>query len=353
MKKGLIVHNPIIRRKNHYVPEVYLKNFADANGNVWVYRLSVEHSNVPAWRPHSPAGIAYHSHLYTRLAAGAESDEIEQWFEREFETPAKEAIDRAINDERLSPAHWRDLIRFAAAQDVRTPARLLERLPEWQKTTEPLLNEVLRGVVERLEVANRTGVPLQPGPPDPNSELLPIRLRRDPIPGTDMTGLRLEAVVGRGMWLYTLRHLLTKTANMLLEYRWTIVCPFGDLRWFTSDDPVVKLNYNSQSDYNLGGSWGQTGSEILLPLSPTHMLYTQVGERPPKRGWAFPERETIMLRRIIGKHAHRMIIASAPTADIVELRTRTVSSQVVRSEREQWEKWHDEQTRAEQELMSS
>jgi hypothetical protein len=62
-----------MRRKNHYVPEVYLKNFADANGKLWAYRLLVEHSNVPEWRSHSSAGIAYHSHLYTRLATGAES----------------------------------------------------------------------------------------------------------------------------------------------------------------------------------------------------------------------------------------------------------------------------------------
>lgn len=342
-----------MRRKNHYVPELYLKNFADANGKVWAYRLLVEHSNVPVWRPHSPAGIAYHSHLYTRLAAGAESDEIEQWFEREFETPAEEAIGRATNDERLSPAHWRALIRFAAAQDVRTPARLLERLPEWQRTIQPLLNNVLQGTVKKLELAKRTGVPVAPGRTDPNVELVPIKLHRDPVPGTDMTGLRLEAVVGRGMWLYMLKHQLTTTLNVLLDHRWTIVRPSGDLRWFTSDDPVVKLNYNSPADYNLGGGWGWMGTEILLPLSPTHMLYTQVGKRPPSRGWAFPERETNMLRRVIGEHAHRMIIASTPLADIVELRARTVDSQAARGEREQWEKWHDEQTRAEQELRSS
>jgi hypothetical protein len=341
-----------MRRKNHYVPEVYLKNFADANGKLWAYRLLVEHSNVPEWRTHSPAGIAYHSHLYTRLATGAESDEIEQWFEREFETPAEEALDRAINDERLSPAHWRVLISFAAAQDVRTPARLLERLPEWQRTIQPLLTDVLEGAVQKLEVAKRTGAPMQPGPADSNSELLPIRLRQHPLPGTGMTGLRLEAVVGRRMWLYMLKHLLTKTAQVLLEHRWTIVRPFGDLRWFTSDDPVIRLDYNGPSDYNLGGGWGWTGSEILLPLSPTHMLYTQVGKRPPSRGWAFPERETMILRHIIAKHAHRMIIASAPAADIMESCARAVDSQAVRSEREQWERWHDEQTRAEQDLMS-
>jgi hypothetical protein len=339
-----------MRRKNHYVPEVYLKNFADANAKLWAYRLLVEHSNVPEWRSHSPAGIAYHSHLYTRLATGAESDEVEQWFEREFETPAEEAIARAVNDERLSPAHWRALIRFAAAQDVRTPARLLERLPEWQKTIQPLLNEVLQGAVQKLEVAKRTGVPVQPGPPDPNSELVPINLRRDPIPGSGMTGLRLEAVVGRGMWLFMLKHLLTKTVNVLLEHRWTIVRPFGGLSWYTSDDPVVRLNYNNPTDYNLGGGWGWTGSEILLPLSPAHMLYTQVGKRPPARGWAFPERETIMLRRIIAEHAHRMMISKVHETDLTLFRPRTVDASAVRREREAWERWHEEQSKAEAEL---
>ena len=342
-----------MRRRNHYVPELYLKNFADANGKVWAYRLLVEHSNVPIWRPHSPAGIAYHSHLYTKSAAGAESDEIEQWFEREFETPAEEAIARATNDDRLMPAHWRALIRFAAAQDVRTPARLLERLPEWQRTIQPLLTDVLQGAVLKLELAKRTGVPIESKQTDPNLELLPIKLHRDPMPGIDQIGLRLEAVVGRGMWLYMLKHQLTTTLNVLLEHRWTIVRPFGNLRWFTSDDPVVKLNYNSPADYNLGGGWGWTGTEILLPLSPTHMLYTQVGRRPPSRGWVFPERETKMLRRVLGEHAHRMIIASAPLEDIVGSRPRVVDSKAARGEREQWKNWHDEQTSAEEELRQS
>ena len=120
------------RTEHHYVPCVYLKRFTGANGKVSVYRLLVSHPNVAEWKPLSPRGIAYHDHLYTRMLSGSESDEIEDWFGREFETPVKEAIDRATHDQRLTTSHWKSLIRFVAAQDVRTPARLMERMAEWQ-----------------------------------------------------------------------------------------------------------------------------------------------------------------------------------------------------------------------------
>ena len=81
------------RTEHHYVPCVYLKNFAGANGKVFVYRLLVSHPNVRTWQPFSPRGIAYHAHLYTRMVSDSESDEVEEWFGREFEAPAEEAID--------------------------------------------------------------------------------------------------------------------------------------------------------------------------------------------------------------------------------------------------------------------
>ena len=72
-------------------------------------------------------GIAYYSRLYTRITSVGPSDDFEKWLEHEYEAPAASALERAVGDERLSPPDWQHLVRFAAAQDLRTPARLLER----------------------------------------------------------------------------------------------------------------------------------------------------------------------------------------------------------------------------------
>jgi hypothetical protein len=341
-----------IKTKNHYVPSVYLKNFANRQGKVSVYRLLVAHPSVRRWQRLSPRGIAYHSHLYTRIVSGTESDEVEEWFGREFETPAEEALERATHDRRLTPAHWASLIRFAAAQDVRTPARLMEEMAEWPKTIPPLLDRVLRGSAAKLEQAKRSGIPIQASPM-PFSEYVPLRLHKEVGPGEAMGQLRLETVAGRGLWLFGLRHLLTSTIKVLLEHHWTIIQPHNDFTWFTSDDPVIKLNFNSPTEYDLKGGWGSKRTEILLPLGPKHLLYAQVGLRPPARGTTLRFEHTLILRRIIAEHAHRMIFAAEPSPDVTEFRPRLVDSDLVRSEREQWQRWHREQMSAEQALAGN
>ena len=68
---------------------------------------------MPLWRRTSTRGIAYHEHLYTKIAASGESDEVERWLGAEFEAPAEEAIEKAVSDKRLTPADWRLLARFS------------------------------------------------------------------------------------------------------------------------------------------------------------------------------------------------------------------------------------------------
>jgi hypothetical protein len=64
--------------QSHFVPKGYLKGWSADGKRVWMYRLLVSTDSVPAWMKRSIRGIAFHQHLYTRLAAGAETDEIEK-----------------------------------------------------------------------------------------------------------------------------------------------------------------------------------------------------------------------------------------------------------------------------------
>lgn len=120
--RGRFMTDTPFRRDNHYVPCGYLKRWAARDGRVWTYRILVPHPAVHQWKPSSPRGVAYHSHLYTRLVAGRETDEVEKWLDSEFEAPAQEAIEKATSHGRLTPDDWERMLRFLAAQDVRTPA---------------------------------------------------------------------------------------------------------------------------------------------------------------------------------------------------------------------------------------
>src|SRR5690606_27355925 len=128
------------RKDNHYVPKLYLKQWAH-EGHISTYRLLVPSENVPLWKKHSLKGIAFHQYLYTYLAGQEETDEFEHWLDSEFESPAEEAIRRVVQEDRMCPEHWRRLVRFAVALDLRTPARLREFIRRQNETLQGLMDK--------------------------------------------------------------------------------------------------------------------------------------------------------------------------------------------------------------------
>lgn len=335
-------------RDNHYVPCAYLRGFASPSERLFAYRILVPHAEVPLWKEKSIRGVGRLSHLYTRIAAGRETDEIERWLDREFEAPAAEALRRATSDGRLTPDDWRHLVRFLAAQIVRTPAYFVDKLPGWHTDLPNLLNSTLQELVQKLDAAKRSGEPITV-PDAPHSDYLNVRVTTEARPGQETAELKGTMVAGRNLWLFTMRHLLSGTgaAKLLHEHSWSILAPYKDLTWFTSDDPVIRLNYHAEDRYDFKGGCGSPGTEILLPLSPHHLLYTRIGHRAPRRGTVFPRAQTEMIRRFIAEHAFRMIFAASEEADVAKLRPRTVNDQLFRNEREKWQSWPAEQTAAE------
>jgi hypothetical protein len=338
-------------RDNHYVPCVYLKGFASSKERVFGYRTLVPRREIPPWRERPIKGVGHLLHLYTRIAAGRETDEIERWLDRDFETPAAEPIQKATSDSRLTPEDWRHLVRFLSAQMVRTPAYFVENFPRWQATLPDLMNSTLQESVRKLEAAKRSGEPIT-APDAPNSDYLPVRVTAEVRPGQESGHFKATMVVGRNLWLFNMRHLLSRTGatRLLHEHRWSILAPCKGLTWFTSDDPVIRLNYGEKG-YNFKGGCGKPGTEIFLPLGPYHLLYTRIGHLPPSRGTVLPRAETERIRRFVAEHAFRMIFAASPDADVVELRPRTVDDALFRNERKNWQAWHAEQTMAEQGLV--
>jgi hypothetical protein len=336
-------------RENHYVPELYLRKWASPDQRLWVYRILVSNSEVPLWRRGSVGGIAYHSHLYTRIAGGRETDEFEKWLDREFETQAEEPLRKATSGTRLTPDDWQRILRFAVAQFVRTPAHLIASLARWHDTMPTMLKRTLETSVRRIEQALAAGK--RPASPEKAEADLPIRVTTERGLGQEPGKLKAEVVVGRGLWQFEIRHVLTTTLHLLPTLRWTVLSPPSDMNWITSDDPVVLLNYYGPGSYDFEGGWGNPGSEILLPLGPRHLLYAHVGKRPPQRGEIMPRERAEMIQRFIAEHAHRFVYSCTPDPAVERLRPRRVSAEQWQQERDQWRRWHEDQTNAERELM--
>ena len=192
-----------------------------------------------------------------------------------------------------------------AAQDVRTPAWFEEQFKRWDTWLPGLVENTLCESLRTLEEAKRAGQPLPEQKPV-NRDGFPLRMSTKLERRGNGQGWA-EILNGRALWLWSMRHALERTWKELCKHKWTILRPPEGTAWFTSGNPVVRLNFGSPAKYDFGGGWGSPGSEILLPRGPQHLLYTQIGKRPPLRGETMRPVQAELVRRIIAEHAHRMV----------------------------------------------
>jgi hypothetical protein len=334
-----------LTRDNHFVPQLYLKNFAAPSGEVIEHRILVSRSSVPVWKPVNVAGTGYEKNLYTRIVRGEEADDIEQWLSREFESPAKEPFQKVLADKELTRGDWETLIRFLACQIVRTPAFLIKYLPIWNQMAPELLNLKKKDFEASLRKATESGERIV-RVDVPHREYFPMTIDRQDLPEENKVRFTRKLLVGRGLWFYTMKQTLTSTLKVLYKHTWIILEAPARLGWFTSDDPVICLNFRSDSDYDFNGGWDRARANILFPLSPRHLMITEIGAGSyPRR---VPSRyHARLFRRMIAEHAHRRIYSLAEDLKIPKLRPRVVDAVAFQNEKALWETWYEDQSRAE------
>jgi hypothetical protein len=339
-----------LKADNHSVPKLYLKHFASADDEVHCYRTLVSRSQVPSWKKSHISSIGKQIHLYTRALADRYSDETERWLDKEFESPAEKSISKVVQDEPLSKGDYRFLVRFLIAQMVRTPAYFLRHRHKWRNFSDEEFGRIPREITSQTE--NLHSEPVE-GSVDPLIDYFPISLRADPLPDNKGVKFNTRIFIGRSMWVFVMRHILTNTVALMEQHRWTILSTERDLPWFTTDDPVVCLNFRSPSNYDFEGKWNVARTIIFLPLSPRHLLFTEVGKNRFDRGEVLNRDVAKMLRRIIAEHAHRYIYS--PTADkrIEQFRARIINPEELDAERQFWNEWHNQQSCDERTWQSS
>ncbi|ADE57062.1 hypothetical protein Amico_0933 [Aminobacterium colombiense DSM 12261] len=201
------------------------------------------------------------------MVSGEESDEFERWLDSEYETPANRALEKVVSNQRLTVNDWQVLIKFLAAQDVRTPARLYEHLKRSRESLQEALENTLQVLKEKLECDEKIdGANLKVT--NQTASLLPLRVTTESSSGEKEVTIKAETYIGRGTWLFSIRHLLENTFKVLLNHKWTIVKPAKGFKWFTSDNPVVKLNFTNSQNYDLKGGWGNPKGNIFSQSVP-------------------------------------------------------------------------------------
>lgn len=340
-----------LRIKNHYVPECYLKRWSDLDGKIYTYKIIVPHSNVPFWKKFYSASIAYQRYLYTTMISGSMSDDLEVWLSVNFESPANNSLERATSDQRLTRDDWHKLIKFLASQDVRTPARLSDYLKKSQEKVPQILEEVLSGLPEKLE--NGLSIESEPIGIESALEAFPLKVTTRVKDGENMGYLEAKTYVGRSTWIYGIRHLLTKTSEHLHTHKWSILKPAKGYYWPTSDNPVVKVNYYSEGNYDLNGGWANKKGNIIFPIGPEHALFVQIGDKPMPKGKRLSVSLTKKIIKLICENAHRKIFSIKCDDGILQYRSRAIDPAFLQKEKYEIEKWNRENLEKELEYFQN
>ena len=337
-----------ISRDSHFVPRATLQRWSDDGVHVFAYRILVSSPKVPEWRRRPIRGLACHRDLYTVFNGGQERDDFEKWLANEYERPGLEAIEKLLSRSRVTPPDWHRIARFVAAQDVRTPLSFVESMQRWNHQVPEILERSIKNAVSRLEQAKARGEVVRQPEFEPNefSSLLSVSVEPPSDPASDLALARAEVPAGRRLWIAQMRHLLTGVANELCRHRWSVAHPHGDNEWPLTDHPVLRLNYYKPGHYDFGGGWGNPGSEMMMAVSPRHLLYVQIGKKAANR-LVFSREHTHLVQRLLVERAHRWVFAARPMEWVAGVRPRVVDPSALAAERRAWEEWHEDQLRSE------
>ena len=323
----------VITRNNHYVPQFYLKAWADKRKQIRVYDTLVPSQSVPLWRTQSIKSAASWPDFYTHSISpnpDEDDDFTEDALDRDIEQPASEVL-RRLADNGTQPGFQDSeiLANFTLIQYLRTPAGYLR----------------LRDTIDAIELPPITGAP--------PSDDLPCEEEGIGIRPTGMIekgSLLVEIAVNRATHQFCMKRLLHGMIGQLFRSSaWTIADMPATVTLPTSDDPTVRIPMSPRSR-------GLKGSLVLLPISPHRILYTILGaSRATVRSAWGGTMTAAGVRRAVIRNAYRYIYSSNPEppsgdGDVPVIRPRTASAALWEAKNRERVEWSDTQRLSEVEL---
>jgi hypothetical protein len=130
-----VIRGTQVARRNHYVPQSYLRRWSADGLGIHAYRTLVPTEAYPSWELRSIDHVAVRRDLYTSVAEGIDSDRIERWLNQEVETPGELVLQSLTRGESLRRSDRVALARYIAALDAR--GIVAERAHRWIFSQEP------------------------------------------------------------------------------------------------------------------------------------------------------------------------------------------------------------------------
>jgi hypothetical protein len=255
------------KRRHHYLPQSYLRNFADrkTNERIWRYPKA---GGEPFCAGTVDLGVEKDYHTFTKSDGTKDTDTIENELSK-IEGAAVEPVRKIVATEELSAAEHEIFVAFTATMLVRVPERrdsigkMMSTMAERMMTTLARNKETYHADYRRFQT--ETG---------DTSSVDPEKVRQLILSGT--LEMKTNPQVALGMSFGA----LTTALDCLLRLEWTFLHRNGRFKFITCDNPVSYYDPTIPPNSWYGAGLGNPGVEILFPLSPEVAAF---GSYHPKR----------------------------------------------------------------------
>jgi len=294
-----------VKKKQHYVPQFYLKNFADDKGNL--YSLDVKNKRMCS--PKSYSGLGYAHYFYARKTGVPDriSQEIEKWLQGIEDIIARklpDIIDRILNYDHIGTDDRYILSVFMSMLWLRSPnmRNQLNQMEEsmikklWSLSAPNRVNEYIRKTKKKMTKEER---------------------------------LKIIEMMEKGSYklqFSNIQHLkfMTKTlgfdgpgfTNMFFGQKWKIYIAKGEKRFITSDSPVVEWWPFPKTFY--GASFLQRNKYFSLTPEIFFELTFPVGSKKAQRKTIFQKEDDVVSLFNILIVAHSNSFAYSKDKQILE-----------------------------------
>lgn len=342
-----------VTHDNHYVPQFYLKRWSRNGNTVRTYNGIVSNKGVPVWKSTPIKSTAYQPDLYTVRIDRSDNDEYESYLERKIETPAAEVFRAIDRHTLLTTQDVNTLVQFLVAQMTRTPswyqqvAKTIEEI--FEDTAKETIREIEKELSEKGIEALRQGrraAPRSVGLTSLGDMPLKCSLEQE------QSAIRVETYIGRQPFVASsVRALTGQISQVLHSYNWRIIYLDDEVSLPTSDNPVVIFGRDRFGNTSVGLDigLGTRFADIVMPLSPQALLFTEVGRTKDEiDAINFDSNLVLYLRELIINNAYRYVYSQEDIPEIENIRPRLVDACRYKEIRDEQERWHREQCELEE-----
>lgn len=248
-------------KKQHYVPQFYLKNFSHDGERLYIY--DKKEGQI---RYQTTINIAHENNFYTFNTKSGEKRNLEKLF-NSFEGNANEAIKLAQNEMLITESDKEAIALFVAFQDMRTPANKSKLEEMHTQVGEKVSRMAIKMTpIEKLKIDFKKKIKLELS----NEETEDMK---DFATNPKRSRIRFE--YPNGWWLKTMLEMAMATVPAFMTMDWHFLYTDRKFAFITNDNPLMVV-----PPKNFDRFWGigllTPGVKRIIPL--TSNLCLMMGE---------------------------------------------------------------------------